>query len=84
MYAQLNEDALLGAEAAVSLDIDDFGPEPGEWEIDRHDLLEAAEREAWSRHATRAAGFATAAAEDDYGSSALTEAVRRVMDMSWD
>ncbi len=84
MYAHLDEDMLLGVEAAVSLGGDELVCDADEWEIDHHDVLEAAEREAWSRHATRAAGFATASAEDELGSNALTEAVRRVMDMSWD
>jgi len=86
MYSQFKDDKLLGAEAAVFLDLDDSIEDAQEWDMDAGDALDAAEQEAWARHAARAAGFATAGADDDddFGSAALTDAVRRVMDMNWD
>ena len=85
MYRELDERILLGSEAIVQLDPDDFDAQELEWGIGPGDALDAAERAAWTRHATRAAGFATAAGDDDaFDPSALTDAVRRVMDMSWD
>jgi hypothetical protein len=85
MYRELDEQILLGSEAIVQLDPDDFAAEEHEWGSDPGDALDAAERAAWTRHATRAAGFGAAAVDDDaFDSSALTDAVRRVMDMSWE
>ncbi|MCC7547376.1 MAG: hypothetical protein IT532_06400 [Burkholderiales bacterium] len=85
MHSQFNEEDPLGAEAGVFLDLDDVGADPEEWGSEPGDLLDAAQQEAWARHAARAAGFATAGADgEDFGSSALTDAVRRVMDMRWD
>jgi len=85
MYSPFDEDILLGAEATVALGPEDFAAQDQEWGYGSGDALDAAERAAWTRHATRAAGFGAAAAEEDaFDSSALTDAVRRVMDMSWD
>ena len=85
MYSQFDEEVLLGAEASVPLDAEDFATEEQGWVSGPGDALDAAERAAWTRHATRAAGFGAAAADDDaFDASALTDAVRRVMDMSWD
>jgi hypothetical protein len=84
MYSQFDEQVLLGAEASVPLDSEDFATGEQDWGIGAGDALDAAERAAWTRHATRAAGFGAAAADDAFDASALTDAVRRVMDMSWD
>jgi len=85
MYSPFDEDILLGAETSVPLGPEDFAAQDQELEFSSGDALDAAERAAWTRHATRAAGFGAAAAEDDaFDASALTDAVRRVMDMSWD
>jgi len=84
MYSQFDEEILLGAEASVQFDSDDFAAQDQEWGIDSGDALGSAERAAWTRHATRAAGFGAVASDDSFDPSALTDAVRRVMDMSWD
>lgn len=91
MHTKFSEEILLGAEATVGVDLegldDDSSPE---WTFSRGDALDVAEREAWTRHAARAAGFGAAsfgsAAVEDDGShaNALTDAVRRVLDLDWD
>lgn len=90
MRIEFNEEILLGAEAMISVDVEGSGDDSQEWSFDRSDGLDAAEREAWARHAARAAGFGaasfgSAAVEDDgFHANTLTDAVRRVLDLDWD
>lgn len=91
MHIEFSEEILLGAEATVGIDVEGLDDDSSQdWAFDRGDALDVAEREAWTRHAARAAGFGAAsfgaAAVEDDGShtNALTDAVRRVLDLDWD
>ena len=89
MYRDFEDDALLGAEAFLSLHYDTAPQDDGEnWDIGHADAVEAAEREAWARHAARANGLGAAEtcfdSEYDDVCTSLHDAIRRVSDTPWD